>query len=535
MLRWQNALGDRLLSWLPLVRKLRADVARYRHAFESTAKDRDRLAVEAESYRHAFESTAKDRDRLALEAAHAPPPQVDDSSPYGRYWQFPTDLHRRILNEVGGSGDLFSRLIETGFVLQHGLIQKRAHIQRLIDCQIEHLRSEGCDLETLDPSVCELAIMPKHLVFQRAGRIISTDLLRFLEYLIAIEKHGLIGPSSTIAEIGAGYGGLARLIKLRHPGARLVLLDIAETLKGAEIYLGAAFPNLTIRYFDPADPTTANSDFVLCTVENTEKLPEQEFDLAINTWSFGEMPNRHIDFWFSFLNDRNKTSALFLTNHFMMPVCLESPTARAQLLSANWLTKIDARWNIVQFQVHPGVHGSPYWRHFQQGVRVVARLFRSDAERQEAMRHSRSQAEDVYLEDWAQFSVRASTTQAATGPSERRAALLAEPDVLIGEGTVVDMAQAETVLGIIKDDLRRDESSAFFRLWNHYRLTGSKASFRLLRVLLYLKWRPAIKNPDTGVPYSVISGEEYQFGSFEDDPNLIVPAWLSRKVRQLFT
>jgi hypothetical protein len=73
-----------------------------------------------------------------------------------------------------------------------------------------------------------------------------------------------------------------------------------------------------------------------------------------------------------------------------------------------------------------------------------------------------------------------------------------------------------------------------FLLWDHYRLTGSGASLRLLRVLLYLKWRPAIKNSDTGAPYSVISGEEYQFGLFKDDPGLIVPEWMSRKVRQLF-
>ena len=520
MLGWLASHLDRLLSRLPLVRRLHADIAK--------------LEADLATYRHAFETTAKDRDRLALEAAHTPPPQLDDHSPYGRYWQAPTDLHRQILNESDDTDDLFSQLIETGFVLQHALFKKKAHIERLIDWQIEHLRLEGCELEKLDAGIQELAIVPEHLVFRRGGRAVSTDLLRYLEYLIAIEKHGLIGAGATIAEIGCGYGGLSRLIKLRHPSAKLVLLDIAETLAGTELYLRAAFPDLSVRRFDPANPLATDADFVLCTPEDATRWPGRQFDLAINTWSFGEMPNRYIDFWFDFVNESNTTSALFLINHFMMPVCLESTTARAQLLGGNWLTKIDARWNVLEFKIHPGAHGSPFWRHCHQGVRVITRLFKSDAERDEAARRSGARVADIYLEDWAQFSVKSAAASATNSPLQRRATLLAEPDVSIDDDTVIDMGQAEQMLGIMKDDLRYDETSALFRLWDHYRLTGSGASLRLLRVLLYLKWRPAIKNSATGAPYSVISGEEYQFGLFKDDPGLIVPEWMSRKVRQLF-
>jgi hypothetical protein len=60
------------------MKRLAAELATYRHAFESTAADRDRLSLELENYRHAFETTAADRDRtneelnkchLSLEAA----------------------------------------------------------------------------------------------------------------------------------------------------------------------------------------------------------------------------------------------------------------------------------------------------------------------------------------------------------------------------------------------------------------------------------------------------------------------------------
>lgn len=43
------------------------DIATLRHAFETTAADRDRLSQELETYRHAFETTEADRDRLQTE------------------------------------------------------------------------------------------------------------------------------------------------------------------------------------------------------------------------------------------------------------------------------------------------------------------------------------------------------------------------------------------------------------------------------------------------------------------------------------
>ena len=47
------------------VRRRVDQLKEYKHAFETTAADRDRLAKELETYRHAFETTADDRDRLA--------------------------------------------------------------------------------------------------------------------------------------------------------------------------------------------------------------------------------------------------------------------------------------------------------------------------------------------------------------------------------------------------------------------------------------------------------------------------------------
>ena len=192
--------------------------------------------------------------------------------------------------------------------------------------------------------------------------------------------------------------------------------------------------------------------------------------------------------------DENTTRAIFLVNHFMMPVCLQSPTARAQLQSAQWLSKIDGRWDIVDFEMHPGSHRSPFWRHCQQGLCVAARLFESEAaKRRKPWRAHAPAVREVYLEDWAQCSIDASVSN--LDPDRQRAALLSAPGTDIGDATVFDIARAENVLGIVKDDIRFDGRSAFFRLWNDYRLSESRASLRLLRVLLYLKMAAGGEKP----------------------------------------
>ena len=249
--------------------------------------------------------------------------------------------------------------------------------------------------------MCELDIVPEALLFDVGNRRVSTDFIRFYEYFVRIRQTIPLPERPVVFEIGSGYGGLARIVKLHHPACALLLLDIEETLKGAGIYLRYAFPDAAIRYFTPANPRRPESgEIVLCRVEDSPALTGMTADITINTWSFGEMPNRHIDRWFRFLNDENTTRAIFLVNHFMMPVCLQSPTARAQLQSAQWLSRIDGRWDIVDFEMHPGSHRSPFWRHCQQGVCVAARLFESEAAKAEAVAAARAAVRDVYLEDW---------------------------------------------------------------------------------------------------------------------------------------
>lgn len=509
---------------------LESELAIYKHAFVTTAADRDQLQARLSSL---GEMTAGARPDQSA-------PQIDETSTYGRYWQGPTEHHRELLDSLAEKSDteVFRALILTGFVLQHALARKREHIGRLIAWQIETLAKAGVDFTALDAAICELDILPDELIFNIAGRRLSTDFVRYYEYFNIIKQTLTLPKKPLIVEIGAGYGGLARILRLHHPDSSLLLLDIAETLTGTELYLRHAFPEFIIRYFSQNDPRPPQpGEIVLCRIEEFDLLKDLTIDLAVNTWSFGEMPNRYIDQWFRFLNERNTTKSIFLLNHFMMQVCLELNTARAQLQSANWLSRVDARWDVVKFEMHPGSHHAPYWRHCHQGLCVVGKLFVCDADRRRAMDEARAAARDVHLEDWAQFSVDANSTE--VGAQDRRIALLSKPDALIDETTVFNLTQVETVLGLMKDDIRRDESSAFFRLWNDYRLNGSLASLRLLRILLYIKWRPAVKNPSNGKAYSVISGEDYEFGtlvgnSFAGDPGLIVPKWLEERLAEIF-
>jgi putative sugar O-methyltransferase len=90
-------------------------------------------------------------------------------------------------------------------------------------------------------------------------------------------------------DIGGGYGGLARLIKLAHPGIRLVLLDLPETNAIQTYFLASAFPRARVLgladvvQLDDIDPRKLDFDFLVLPGQFFERLSPASFDAVINT------------------------------------------------------------------------------------------------------------------------------------------------------------------------------------------------------------------------------------------------------------
>jgi putative sugar O-methyltransferase len=113
----------------------------------------------------------------------------------------------------------------------------------------------------------------------------------------------------TIWEIGAGYGGLSRILKYYIPNSCHILLDLPETLTYASYFIAYNFPDKKIAYLsdiidrlDEFDRLIVEYDFILIPPWVSPYIPNSSVDLLIDTYSMSEMSKvyakyyiKHID------------------------------------------------------------------------------------------------------------------------------------------------------------------------------------------------------------------------------------------------
>jgi putative sugar O-methyltransferase len=144
------------------------------------------------------------------------------------------------------------------------------------------------------------------------GRTLSYDSYVYLERLAMMHECGVIdrlrqiaaaGRTPFIVEIGGGFGGLAYHLARIIPQARIVIVDIPESLIFSSLYLSLLLPK---RAHVLVSPEVAGQPFVPesagCTfVPNYlfDRLIETgpKFDLAINTLSMSEMDAPQVEYY----------------------------------------------------------------------------------------------------------------------------------------------------------------------------------------------------------------------------------------------
>jgi len=115
-----------------------------------------------------------------------------------------------------------------------------------------------------------------------------------------------LGSSRKILEVGAGYGGLARIFGLANPAkADYCIADLPTTLFFAEVFLRANFPEARMVYALPGVEISQDYDVLLVPAGYTEVIKDRVFDLAINMGSFQEMTADAIAFWMPVMRQAN--------------------------------------------------------------------------------------------------------------------------------------------------------------------------------------------------------------------------------------
>jgi hypothetical protein len=394
--------------------------------------------------------------------------------PYGDVWSAPT----RTLGEILASSpaeDTLRLALECGYFSKFAAMKDHRLVERLIDWQLALLEDWlGPALDLLPSGYVEVKSFPGIATLQRHGRRLSPDLLRnvwYVRYLSSIFdfRKGL-GPARVL-EIGSGNGSFSFALKAYCPASTFYLVDIPESLQVAALYLKEALPGArTAHVLSEEDelPADGQCDFVFVSVSSADRLAGLHFDLAVNIWSFGEMPNHFVSKWFDLIQKKCRVDRLFTLNAFLSPVTIHS---LPRVKQGDWLFQLDEFWEIERFNIEPEIHRCPFIRDFYKGIAYVARRIENDNERVQQKATAAEQASEAYVADWVHL---------AAGQHLGNAILPASIS-LVRLRAQVDYISNFTIEG--------DMNGPVFALWNDFRVNSNAVSASLLVAYLGMTTR----------------------------------------------
>jgi len=126
------------------------------------------------------------------------------------------------------------------------------------------------------------------------GVVIAPKAMRYHALARQVEELVTDVERPVVAEIGAGYGGVAHYLARAGRDLIYVDFDLPETLILAAYYLRRTLPHCRIRLLAEADELTpamlTGADVVLAPNWTLPRLAERSVDLFLNTFSLSEMP-----------------------------------------------------------------------------------------------------------------------------------------------------------------------------------------------------------------------------------------------------
>ena len=374
---------------------------------------------------------------------------------FGPVWSGPSNNLAAIAGHLGNEAervDSFRRALKEGYFTQYTAYSDPEFAERVVDWQLNELAAIGLALSDLPASLVESRLVRPETLAEREGRRLSPDFVRYLYYAQQLQRHSVLArPRSRILEIGSGYGGMGRVLKHLVPGATLFLADLPSSLVYAYLFLASEFPEARLVVAKPGGTPDAyaDADFVFVPVHRAECLKGLSFDLAMNIWSFGEIPNEYLQRWFDLLQTGANVDWLFLLNSFLKRI---EPQSAAELEFGNWPSRLDENWRVADFAIDPRIHRCPYVTNFPNGVGVLARRIQTATELDRERDKARAEFDAIGKADW--IAAQASPDSAA--------------------------AFIETSHHVGRWHLEPGMSGSVFRCWQQYRLNGDERAVRTL-------------------------------------------------------
>ncbi len=152
--------------------------------------------------------------------------------------------------------------------------------------------------------------------------------------------------SATFLEIGGGYGALASKLTSIYKNIKYIIIDLPEVLLIQNYYLKECNPSLNIINLLERENLT-NKNYkeekfdVLLIPFNIYKKIKLNFDVAINTRSFGEMPRNILHDYIRWIEDNiNSKGLLYNTNRYVFTKSIDKNKLRDYPYDNFWRTII---------------------------------------------------------------------------------------------------------------------------------------------------------------------------------------------------
>jgi hypothetical protein len=191
--------------------------------------------------------------------------------------------------------------------------------QRIAGRYIKWLEYSGHPLGSFPSDLQESSLVDAALVAEIDNRRLSTMLL--LHLCMASRLVPSLSDNDVVVEIGGGYGGLARVIKLLKPRVTYLIIDLPESLFFSHVFLRESLgKNATILYVlsneKLSDRDIAQYDVVLVPTFFKDCLHGIRAKATLNTMSLGEMNQHVVDDYMKFLQSHIYTQYYYSINRY---------------------------------------------------------------------------------------------------------------------------------------------------------------------------------------------------------------------------
>ena len=262
-------------------------------------------------------------------------------------------------------------------------------------------------LDDLDYSIQESLVSNRQNSVVRNGRLLSPDFLRTVALSLEIRKYCKFSYDNfNVLELGAGYGGLARTMKLLFPNIKYVIIDIPEALYFSSIFLRQNFPGAKVCYvtseedFKDDFSYIRDYDFVFIPTMFAEAIACNRFELFCNTASLGEMKNSVVRYWMDFIQNKLDVRYFFGLNRFLNTINMEGHSFRLDENIGS--VSFDGNWRILQWELEPPFSRCPCLETaVTRNLEVIAERLPKSVSNNAYNRHlSRQIIDGFFKEDW---------------------------------------------------------------------------------------------------------------------------------------